>query len=123
MNVPEALVGAHVSRITLDERVRLALTGHAARGRTRLEAELSIAAGFEVGDPVDGFRRLAPGSRVLLTPVLDLFAKTVSRVTIDGRGALDVRFDDGTCLAVAPHPSVESWRLTGTGFGPVSART
>ncbi|MFR9722111.1 DUF6188 family protein [Streptomyces sp. MS19] len=115
MNEPAALVGAHVSRIAVGERVRLALTAHDALGGVRLDGELAIAAEFVIRDPGGGRQVLVPGSRLPLAPVLDLFAKTVSGAAVGEDGGLEIRFDDGTCLLVAPLAAAEPWRLTATG--------
>lgn len=120
MNRPAALVGATVNRTAFDWQTRLSLSALDPDEGYRLDAELVIETPFLLRSADGQWHELDPGAGAAQAPVLDLFAKTITRVQIGDRGALTLDFDDGAQLFVGPDAQYESWSLTGTGVAPIT---
>ena len=81
---------------------------------------LVIETPFTLRDTAGSCHELDPNtSRSALAPVIDLFFKSITGVTVTDRGTLTLDFDDGAQLIVSPHPQYESWELQGQGISGI----
>jgi hypothetical protein len=120
MQVPTALIECQVRRVAFDYQTLLLLLGQRPDGSRRIEADLVIETSFVMHDAAGQCHELDPGtSRSALAPVIDLFLRTITAVTVIDRGTLTLDFDNGAQLVVSPHPQYESWELQGEGISAI----
>ena len=120
MQVPTALIGCQVWRVAFDYQTRLVLIDQNPDRSSKVEAELVIETPFVLRDTAGKRHELDPNtSRSALAPVIDLFFKTITAVTVTDRGTLTLDFDDGAQLVVSPDPQYESWELQGEGISSI----
>jgi hypothetical protein len=120
MQVPTALIGCQVWRVAFDYETRLVFIDQNPDFSSKIEAWLVIGTPFVLRDAAGKRHELDPNtSRSALAPVIDLFMKTVTAVTVTDRGTLTLDFDDGAQLVVTPDPQYESWQLHGDGISGI----
>ncbi len=109
------LTGCEVTQVRLDYQVNLLLAAWQEDGTERVEATLTLGTPFIL--------TLANAETVAVEPetgagygdVPTLLRRRVSEASADGREALTVHFDDGSCLVIEPSTHYESWALSGEG--------
>jgi hypothetical protein len=120
MRIPTALIGCEVRQVALDYQTQILLAGENPDGSTRVSARLITETPFVLRDTAGSRHELDPNtSRSALAPVIDLFLKPVTRVTVTDRGTLTLDFGGGAQLIVRPDPQYESWELKGDGISGI----
>ena len=120
MQIPKALIGCEVWRVVFDYQTTLLLVDQNPDGSNRVRAYLVIETPFALRDAAGNCHELDPStSRSALAPVIDLFFKSITGVTVTDRGTLTLDFDDGAQLTVSPDPQYESWQLHGEGISGI----
>jgi len=77
---------------------------------------LRIEGGFELSD--DRLRRISASSPLDMGPAVALFGCKVNAAAASDDGRLQVDFEGGRCLSVAPDENLEAWEFC----GPAGAR-
>ena len=120
MQIPKALIGCEVWQVSFDYQATLLLADQNPDGSKRVSAYLIIETPFVLRDAAGNCHELDPEtSRSALAPVIDLFLKSITEVTVTDRGTLTLDFDDGAQLTVSPDPQYESWELHGEGISGI----
>ena len=109
----DALLGSHVSRLSLDYEVILTLVK--GQGATpEVSALLTIGGDFMVSSST-GSTNVSPESQLGYEAVVPLLRRTITKATIEPDEALTLSFEDAMTLHVPRSPEYEAWEISGRG--------
>jgi len=108
----------HLWKFSEHRITQLCIDPSACRLQTwSLNASLEIRIGvpFQLALADGSSRDIDPEAHEQVAPLLTLMGRELLQLTVTRAGSLDVRFSDGTTLAVDSHPRYEAFEVIGAG--------